>query len=345
MSVVLNAHLQDAVQKMVRQLSDRRVRIAIIGDIILDNAIEGTPTEPHPEFKIPLLRDVTTIESIGGAANIALALSRLGVDVTMFGLVGSDLAGRQLENLIDRQGFSSFLLTEKGWLTPKKDWIYHNIAGQVKLVQRIDYDRPLPARAREELVGEFRARCPEQMDVVILVDHGLGSIGPESTPLVALAKEHAARVVAIPRSRILRNHPLDAIVLNATEMRALAEGGLHDDVKMLAARYAREYQRDVYLTLFEEGMDVFPAKPENGQVIHLDIPPLAHYDWLGVRDITTAIVALGMALNTPIETIAQVAMLFRYLVAGVRGNGRVFWRDIGELTESSTLLGSRIQGT
>ena len=33
---------------------------------------------------------------------------------------------------------------------------------------------------RPELVGEFRARCPQNVDAVMLVDHGLGSIGPES---------------------------------------------------------------------------------------------------------------------------------------------------------------------
>ncbi len=338
MTATLNPALQDAVQKMVRQLSERRVRIAVVGDMILDNAIEGVPTPLHPEFKIPLLRDVTTIESIGGAANIALALSRLGVEVTVFGIVGSDLPGRQLENLIDRQGFISHMITEKGWLTPKKDWIYHRLDGQVKLVQRIDYDRPLPARAREELVGEFRAHCPEQIDVVILVDHGLGCIGPESIPLVSLAKEHAARVVAIPRSRVLHGHPLDAIVLNSTEMRALAEGEMKADVKGMAARYAREYQRHIFLTLFEEGMDIFPAGPEGGQVIHLDMPPLPQYDWMGVRDITTAVAALGLALNTPLDTIGQIAMLFRFLVAGVRGSGRVFWRDIGPLVGGSESL-------
>src|SRR6516225_5412713 len=167
--------LQKLVKEVADRLRDRRVSIAVVGDMILDNTIEGVPSGRHPDIEVPILREATTQESIGGAANIALALARLGVEVALFGVIGSDLPGRQLENLLDRQPFADYLITERGWPTPHKDWIYQRHDGRLSMVQRIDYDKPLAASAREELVGEFRARCPAQVDVVILADHGLGS--------------------------------------------------------------------------------------------------------------------------------------------------------------------------
>lgn len=318
---------QKDVRSLAQQLKERKVRIAVVGDIILDNAIEAAPHGTHPEFKIPILGDASTQESIGGAANIALALARLGVDVSLFGIIGSDLPGRQLENLLDRQSFPHYLITERGWPTPRKDWLFHREEGQVRLVLRVDYDRPVPAAAREELVAEFRVRSPSKVDVVLLADHGIGSIGPESLALVGLAKERGAKIVAITRSTILRGHPLDALVVNATEMRRLANASEGADCKQVAARYAREQQQTVCLTLFEEGMEIFPAGGK-GDVLHVAGYPIERSDWMGARDITAALLAVGLGLQLPMSTVAKATMVFRHLVAATRGNGRVTWPDV-----------------
>jgi D-beta-D-heptose 7-phosphate kinase/D-beta-D-heptose 1-phosphate adenosyltransferase len=319
--------LQQLVQEVATRLRERRVSVAVVGDMILDNAIEGVPGGRHPETTVPVLREATTQESIGGAANIALALARLGVEVALFGVIGSDLPGRQLENLLDRQPFADYLVSERGWPTPRKDWIYERQGNRVALVQRIDYDRPLSGRAREELVGEFRARCPSSVDVVILADHGLGSIGPESLALISLSKERRAKLVAIPRTAILRGQPLDAIVLDSPEMRRLASAGDEAEPRQLAARYARDYAQHVYLTLLGDGIFACPAGARTEPTL---IPGyvLESPQWMGTRDMTTALVAVGLALGLDPTENGRLANAFRHLVACQRGNGRVLWRDV-----------------
>lgn len=322
----------EALQKLVKdvstQLTERHVNIVVVGDIILDNSIEGAVGGVHPDTRVAILRDASGQESIGGAANIALALSRLGADVALFGLIGSDLPGRQAENLLDRQPFANYLITERGWPTPRKDWIYRREGNRVELIYRIDYDRAPPGSAREELVAEFRGHCPPDVQVVILADHGLGSIGPESLALIGLAKERQAKLVAIPRSTVLRGQALTAIVLNATEMGRLSEAGENADPRTLAARYAKEYGQHVFLTLFEEGLMVCPAGMRGSQGTLIECFPLDNPEWMGVRDITTAIVAVGLALGMDIVDIGRLSNVFRHLVACQRGNGRVLWRDV-----------------
>jgi D-beta-D-heptose 7-phosphate kinase/D-beta-D-heptose 1-phosphate adenosyltransferase len=322
-----NPHdLQSLVQDVARRLQERRVTVVVVGDMILDNAIEGVPGGRHAETKVPILREATTQESIGGAANIALALARLGVDVTLFGVIGSDLPGRQLENLLDRQPFADHLVSERGWPTPRKDWIYERQGNKVTLVQRIDYDKPLSARAREELVGEFRARCPAKVDVVVLADHGLGSIGPESLGLIGMAKDRRAKLVAIPRTSILRGQPLDAMVINSPEMRQMANAP-DADPKALAARHAREYAQHVFLTLLEEGILVCPAGTRSAGTLVEGYRP-ENFQWMGARDMATVLIAVGLALGLdPVDT-GRLANACRHLVACQRGNGRVLWRDV-----------------
>jgi bifunctional ADP-heptose synthase (sugar kinase/adenylyltransferase) len=248
--------------------------------------------------------------------------------VALFGIIGSDLTGRQLENLLDRQPFADYLVTQRGWPTPRKDWIYDKPKGQGGPALRIDYDRPLAGEAREELVGEFRARCPAKVDVVILADHGLGCIGAESLALIGLARERGARLVAIPRTPILRGQSLDAIVINSPEMRQLARSD--DDPRHLAARYAREYSQDVFLPMLGEGIFVCPAGTRAAGTL-VEGYPLESPDWMGARDMGAAILALATALGLePVES-ARLATPFRHLVASQRGNGRVVWRDVFRL--------------
>src|SRR5262249_59200581 len=149
--------LQKLVKDVYGRLQEQRASVAVVGDMILDNAIEGVQGGFHPETKVPILREATTQESIGGAANIALALARLGVDVALFGVIGSDLPGRQLENLLDRQPFADHLVSERGWPTPRKDWIYERQGQRTTLNQPIDYGQPLSSRAPPEFGGAFSA--------------------------------------------------------------------------------------------------------------------------------------------------------------------------------------------
>jgi D-beta-D-heptose 7-phosphate kinase/D-beta-D-heptose 1-phosphate adenosyltransferase len=325
-----NPHdLQKLMQDFAGRVRERKLRVAVVGDMILDNTIEGTPGGRHPEINVPILRNVTYQETIGGAANIALALSRLGVEASLFGVVGSDLPGRQLENLLDRQPFADYLVTERGWPTPRKDWIYHRVAGKLTLNQRIDYDKPLPGRAREELVGEFRARCADHVDVVILVDHDLGSMGPESLALVSLARERKAKVVAIPRTTVLRGQPVDAICINSPEIRLMYGADAGADPRALAARFARDYSQHVFLTLLEEGIYVCPAGAAEECTLVRGYP-LQNGHWMGARDMATTIVAMGLALGMDVLAIGRLATAFRHLVAAQLGNGRVQWRDINQ---------------
>src|SRR5262249_27989111 len=128
----------------------------------------------------------------------------------------------------------------------------------------------------------------------------------------------------------LRGQPLDAIVINAPEMRNLYGAEAGADPRALAARYAREYSQHVFLTLLEEGIVVCPAESRSPGTL---IPgfPLETAHWMGARDMATAIVALGLALDLdPIDN-GRLANAFRHLIAGQRGNGRVMWRDIFQM--------------
>jgi bifunctional ADP-heptose synthase (sugar kinase/adenylyltransferase) len=321
--------LQPLVQELAERVRSRRLTMAVVGDMILDAFIEGTPAGRHPEIGCQVLREVTRQESIGGAPNIGVALARLGIDVSCFGVIGSDLGGRQLISMLDRQPLRHHHVFAKRWPTPRKEWIYERRDTASSLVQRIDSDRPLPPECREALVGEFRAHCPARVDIVILADHGLGAMGEECLPLIELARERQAKIVAIPRTGVLRGRKLDAIVINQAEMRAFFGAEITEPPPQLAARYASQYCQDVFMTMLAEGLTVCPADGRDGAWI----PgyPLQFGHWMGARDMAAAIVATGFAIGLDVVDTGRLANAFRHLIASQRGNGRVNWRDIFDL--------------
>jgi hypothetical protein len=84
------------------------------------------------------------------------------------------------------------------------------------------------------------------------------------------------------------------------------------------------------MTLQEEGVLICPAGMKAVAGTLVPPWPLEKPDWTGVRDMHTAIVAVGLALKMdPIE-LGKVIGVFRHLIARQRGNGRLLWRDVFE---------------
>src|SRR6266478_1921100 len=89
----------------VRQILDRasRVRVLVVGDVMLDQFIWGQVARISPEAPVPIVDFVRESFMPGGAANVARNLSALEVPTELFGLVGRDDAGRRLKDLLTAQ--------------------------------------------------------------------------------------------------------------------------------------------------------------------------------------------------------------------------------------------------
>lgn len=314
------------VTDVAQRVKDEQVLVAVLGDLILDISVEGDEGGMHPETGAPLLKNATSQESIGGAGNIALALSRLGIEASLFSIVGADLPGRQLTETQGRLHFDSHVVTYRGWPTPRKQWIYRRNPEGARIVQRVDFDRPLPADGRLRLLGEFRARYRNQAQVLIVADHGLGALGPETGEAITLAQQAGAKVVAIPRTPIEQYHTVDALVANPTEMRELVGLKGKGEARDAARQFADRHGVAVFLSQGKHGLFVCAPAHRVEQLIETTIVP--HPQKMGARDMVLAIVALGYCLGLgPLQT-AQLANAFANLVVRQRGNGTVFWTDL-----------------
>lgn len=89
-----------------------QMKTIVIGDLMLDKYVFGIVERVSPESGCPILRQTTCDYQLGGAANVAKQLKRLGANVILFGIIGNDENGRMFKKLLKQEGLEvDFLST------------------------------------------------------------------------------------------------------------------------------------------------------------------------------------------------------------------------------------------
>jgi D-beta-D-heptose 7-phosphate kinase/D-beta-D-heptose 1-phosphate adenosyltransferase len=149
-------------------------RIAVIGDIILDEYIWGNVSRISPEAPVPVVEYERESFMPGGAANVARNLAVLGAKTSLFGVVGEDLAGTKLRPLLESHKINcSGIITVPSRRTSIKTRI---IAAQQQVVR---LDRESRDDICKDESDEFLKRIQdvkERFDAIILGDYGKGVI-------------------------------------------------------------------------------------------------------------------------------------------------------------------------
>jgi rfaE bifunctional protein kinase chain/domain len=173
-----------------------RPRVAVVGDVVVDEYIYGQTDRISREAPVLIVRQEATDRKLGGAANAAANLASLGARVTLVGAVGDDETGRALKGLCTEAGIEPRLSRVKGEPTESKIRI---LAGGINTTRqqmlRLDRSRvaPLPADAVAALVEEVR-RAAREADAIVVSDYGSGALCPEVIEAVLEVSRAGAKV-------------------------------------------------------------------------------------------------------------------------------------------------------
>ncbi len=153
-------------------------RVLVIGDVILDRYFMGDAVRISPEAPVPIVAVREVRDVPGGAANTAMNLKGLGLDVDLMGMVGVDGEGELLVGLLTEKGFRpDFLFRDYRRTTVKVRVIARN-----QHVLRIDFEDTHPVD--ESRVKEVLENLKEPFDVVVISDYAKGLITPEVMEMV-----------------------------------------------------------------------------------------------------------------------------------------------------------------
>ena len=105
----------------------KEVKVLVIGDLILDKYIYGKSTRISPEAPVPILLAEGESHVLGGAANVASNIIKLGAEAILIGCVGQDSNGKILVDLIHQEiGSTTGVIKTKSITTTKTRIISQN---------------------------------------------------------------------------------------------------------------------------------------------------------------------------------------------------------------------------
>ncbi|MFM7854096.1 MAG: D-glycero-beta-D-manno-heptose-7-phosphate kinase [Flammeovirgaceae bacterium] len=287
-----------------------KLRVLVIGDVMLDSYIWGAVERISPEAPVPIVNVRKKDFRLGGAANVALNIAALGAKPILCALIGDDEDGKKLvlrlhENNISTEGI---VMSRTRPTTVKT-----RIIASHQHVVRVDEETDKVANAEEEnnLIQKMDSLLP-QCDVVIFEDYDKGVITtPLITQTVAKAKQHNVPIVVDPKKRNFLSY--QGVTLFKPNLKELREGlkvdveaGHQSQVEKAVAMLKEKLQAGgVMLTLSEHGVYI----DLNGERIKIPAHERVIADVSGAGDTVVSIAALCLALNLPPKEIAALANL------------------------------------
>ena len=138
--------LHEVIQEIEQKWAAKRM--LVVGDVMLDKYIWGEVGRISPEAPVPVVLATHQSQQPGGAANVAMNLSRLGAQAEMIGFTGGDEDERLLAEGLRANGILPEFVVSKGFPTITKQ----RILGGRQQMLRLDSER-LGARPRTTISG------------------------------------------------------------------------------------------------------------------------------------------------------------------------------------------------
>jgi len=297
-----------------------RVRVLVIGDLMLDQFIWGRVARISPEAPVPIVEFERESFMPGGAANVARNLTALGGQAALFGVVGEDANGVQLRKLLQEHRVDcSGLVSVPGHHTTTK----MRIVAQRQQITRLD--RETCGEIGPATVGRLMERLEAALadaQAVSIGDYGKGVVSAELLHSVK-TRCRARRCWLSLDPKPVHHRDLTELSLltpnrkEAFELAGLPDGARHANplqdeplLRVVDTLMSRLAPQLLLITLGELGMLL--CRP-GAEPFHVPTVAREVYDVSGAGDTVIASFTLAIAAGaTPVE-----AAIFSNHAAGV----------------------------
>ena len=301
-------------------------RIAVFGDLIVDEFIYGEIARVSREAPVLILNYDSTEILPGGAGNAASNVAALGGSPVVIGVAGRDDAGDRLVDVLGKTANVTGVARPRGYRTPTKTRI---LAGGVHSAKQqvVRIDRAAAARSAEphrDAIAPRLLRAASRCDAMLVSDYGTGLVSPQ---VVSAAQKSlgAGPVLVDSRYGLLRYRGITACTPNESEVEQLFGVRIGDNVRVLerAGRelLTRTRSRAVLVTRGSRGMALFER---DLPTVHIPIHGSDQIaDVTGAGDTVIATMTLARAAGATFEEAARLANYAGGLVVMKRGTATV----------------------
>lgn len=324
------------IQTLIERIA--RLRVLIVGDLMLDRYLTGTVSRISPEAPVPVVALTQSESRLGGAANVALNVAALGARVHMCGVVGRDRDGAELIRQLDAADFdTSGVLSSPDRPTTVKTRVLAQHQQLLRIDEEITTD--LNVDESDALLRHYRGLLDEHsINVVIFQDYNKGVLTKDGIrQMTALAHQRNILTVVDPKF----HHFFDyrAVSLFKPNLREVRDAlpfeiAIRTEDLDHAADYLRERLQHQYtmITLGDRG--VYFHDGERGAI--LPTHPRQIADVCGAGDTVISVAAVALAAGCPLSEVAKLANLAGGQVCERVGVVPV---DLAQFIRESSLVG------
>ncbi|WP_018480125.1 bifunctional heptose 7-phosphate kinase/heptose 1-phosphate adenyltransferase [Pontibacter roseus] len=287
-----------------------RLKVLIVGDVMIDSYLWGKSTRISPEAPVPIVNVVKREKRLGGAANVALNVQAMGATPLLCSVIGDDSDGGDFLRLMEERNLS----TEGIVQSPERvTTIKHRIIAGGQQLLRVDAEiEHNLADYEERHLEEHFLKLLHRADVVVFEDYDKGVFSEQNIArFIQLANERGIPSVVDPKKKnFLSYKGCTLFKPNLKELKEglkvdFAEENLPAFEEAVAQLQQRLQTAQVLVTLSERG--VFVADGE--EKTYIPAHRRAISDVSGAGDTVISIAALCMALKTPLPFLAGLSNL------------------------------------
>jgi len=300
--------------------SCRGREVWVVGDLMLDEYVQGPVERISPEAPVPVVRVCDVEYRLGGAANVARQVAVLGAHAVLGGVVGDDDAGHRLVADCARAGIDTrAVLAEGNRRTTRK----LRVLGHGQQLLRLDWEDSEPCSESVSMRLLRQLQTGARPEVVILSDYAKGVLTDTTLAVLTQAARSAGcRVLIDPKRRDLAAYRGASLLTPNLGELALAAGHKldPDDTPAIAAAarpfIAAARLESMIVTLGDRGMLLIEA---SGATRHVPAVRRAVSDVTGAGDTVVAVLAATLAGGAQLEQAMEIANVAAGLAVGEVG--------------------------
>lgn len=291
------------------------IPVLVIGDVMIDAYLFGNVERISPEAPVPIVAVNKKENRLGGAANVALNLVALGAKPILCSVIGNDLEGNDLLNLLQENNIDASGIIKSNYrITTTKT----RVISQNHQMIRIDNEDATNINEAQTLllIEKIKELLPSAK-IVIFEDYDKGVITEKLIDeITKAANELCIPTVVDPKKRNFGFYK--NVTLFKPNLKELREGTKHD----FSSQNKEEFEqicknlitkmniKYLFVTLSENGVMI--TNGNDFTYVPAHIRKIA--DVSGAGDTVISVASLCLALNIPINQVASISNLAGGLV-------------------------------
>ena len=305
-------------------------RVLVIGDIMLDRYYFAEVNRISPEGPVPVARVKETKNTLGGAANVAHNLARLGCQVSIAGVSGDD----ENRQILDRK-FNALGIGHAGLLKiPRPTTTKVRVIGGHQQMLRLDFEESgkISRSVENRLLAYLLRQLEGKVDAVILSDYAKGVCSPAlCRNVIQACRQRRVPLVVDPKGAQWQKYKGAFLVTpNVKELGEASRVKVRNDDKLIVAVGAKIRQRfgfeSLMVTRSEQGLTLMGAD----EPVHIPTYAREVFDVSGAGDTVAAVMGAALAAGLKAATAAHLANLAAGVVVGKLGTYAISAAELDE---------------